>query len=94
MSDMSISGAVYDLLHRQNKEAARVFRAAEVHKSGSTTEELHSLNQYMRIQLGKAPVDTLDERGCLADDLSPTMWLKYFEVHVLPTLVRFNLPSE
>lgn len=52
------------------------------------------LNKYFRVQLAKAPVSTIDERGCLLDTVSPDTWFKYFETHVLPTLVRFNLPQE
>lgn len=81
---------VEDMLDGERRELADVFRSTfrDTHES-----EMVSLNKYFRVQLSKAPVPTLDERECLIDDLSPGQWLKYFESHVLPTLVRFNLPS-
>lgn len=60
----------------------------------SDAEQVVSLSKYFRLQLAKAPVSTIDERGCLNDQLAPAIWLKYFHSHVAPTLNRFNLPSE
>jgi len=57
-------------------------------------DQVVSLNKYFRLELAKAPVSTMSERGCLRDDLAPATWLKYFQSHVVPTLHRFNLPSE
>lgn len=94
MSDAFLYGAVENLLLRHNKEIARVFRANTDERPEVAIDEVKDLNRYFRVQLGKAPIDTLDERGVLMDDISPKMWLQYFEKHVLPTLVRFNLPSE
>jgi hypothetical protein len=62
--------------------------------SQNDADQVVSLNKYFRGELAKAPVSTIDERGCLRDDLAPAAWLKYFQSHVLPTLNRFNLPSE
>jgi hypothetical protein len=62
--------------------------------SQSDADQVVSLNKYFRCELSKAPVSTMNERGCLRDDLAPGVWLKYFQSHVLPTLNRFNLPSE
>lgn len=90
MSDVQLKEQIADLLAKQNPEGARTFR----NDSGQVGNDIRSLNQYFRVQLGKAPVDTRSERECLIDDLSPSMWLKYFESNVLGTLVRFKLPSE
>jgi hypothetical protein len=81
---------VEDLLSEQKLHLGDAFRANYRNTHG---DEMVSLNKYFRIELSKAPVPTLDERECLIDDLEPKQWLKYFQGHVLPTLVRFNLPS-
>lgn len=60
----------------------------------SDRDQVVSLNTYFRQVLGHAPISTLNERSCLRDDLDPSVWLKYFVSHVVPTLVRFNLPTE
>lgn len=85
-----LSQEVEDLLSENKQALGDVFRATFRNSHG---DEMVSLNKYFRIELSKAPVPTLDERECLIDDLSPAQWLKYFQGHVLPTLVRFNLPS-
>lgn len=85
-----LSQEVEDLLTEQKQALGDVFRATFRNTHG---DEMVSLNKYFRIELSKAPVPTLDERECLIDDLSQAQWLKYFRGHVLPTLVRFNLPS-
>jgi hypothetical protein len=85
-----LSQDVEDLLSEQKQVLGDVFRSTYKNTHG---DEMVSLNKYFRIQLSKAPVPTLDERECLIDDLQPEQWLKYFRGHVLPTLVRFNLPS-
>lgn len=89
MSTVYLAQSVEDLLAAHKPHLADVFRNT-FRPSGN---EMVSLNKYFRCELGKAPVSTLDERECLIDDLEPKQWLKYFEGHVLPTLVRFDLPS-
>jgi hypothetical protein len=85
-----LSQEVEDLLSEQKQVLGDVFRDTFRNTHG---DEMVSLNKYFRIELSKAPVPTLDERECLIDDLQPKQWLRYFADHVLPTLVRFNLPS-
>ena len=54
-------------------------------------DDIPSLNSYLRQVLIKAPISTMDERGCLIDDLEKTIWLDYLKTHVIPTIVRFDL---
>jgi len=82
--------AVGDLLADQKPHLADNFYATFHAGNGDV---LVALNKYFRLQLSNAPVSTLDERECLIDDLSHEQWLKYFKGHVLPTLVRFDLPA-
>ena len=94
MSQLSLSERVQEALSRSKPELgvafSKTFRAQAANDEGQQVE----LNKYLRIQLGKAPVSTLDERGCLIDEISAGQWFDYFESHILPTLVRFNLPQE
>lgn len=90
----SLVDRVHDSLARSKKELGAVFRSTFVAKVKDDVEAQRELNIYLRQQLSRAPVSTLDERGCLLDTIGPEMWFKYFESHVLPTLVRFDLPKE
>ena len=93
MSDPLVT-KVGDLLSNQNAQLGSIFKAN--FKSSAETPEgaQHDLNRYFRVQLSTLRISTLDECECLRDDIAPVYWLKYFETHVLPTLVRFNLPQE
>lgn len=53
--------------------------------------DIHTANSYFRNLLIQAPIKTIDERGCLLDDVTDEVWIEYFRDHVAPTLVRFNL---
>jgi len=94
MSQLSLSERVREALARSKPELGVVFTKTFRAPSASDEEQQIELNKYLRFQLAKAPVSTLDERGCLIDEISAGQWFDYFESHVLPTLVRFNLPSE
>lgn len=88
---MGLVSSVHNLLQKSKPELADKFKSNYNAQDGFS--EIISLNQYFRKELLKAPISTLDERECLIDDLSDNQWLMYFETHVLPTLVRFNLPT-
>lgn len=89
----SLVTKVADLLSNQNAKLAANFNAT-FHVNAETEEdELRALNKYFRHELSKIRISTLDECECLRNDIAPVYWLKYFETHVLPTLVRFNLPE-
>lgn len=85
-----LTNTVYDLLREKDPELAISFERGF---SPLSDDELVELNRYLRGQLSKAPVSTFEERSCLVDTLSDRTWLEYFEDLILPTLVRFNLPS-
>lgn len=63
-------------------------------KYESDEDTVKGLNKHFRLILAKSTIPSVGERECLRDDLAPGIWLKYFKSHVLPTLVRFNLPPE
>lgn len=90
MPSTSLVAKVSDLLAARDNAQAKAFD--QNYKSAGTDEDdLVELNRYFRQRLSNAPCATLDERECLRDDLHPSTWIKYFESHVLPTLVRFKL---
>lgn len=93
MSEPSLIDKVADLLGNSNAARKDAFkRSFKAPKAGG--DEVKSLNDYFRVELSKVEASTIDERGCLIDDIPPAKWLQYFEVHVLPTLVRFELPKD
>lgn len=94
MSHLSLSERVQEALGRSKPELGVAFSNTFRPKSKDEAGVQVELNKYLRLQLAKAPVSTLDERQCLIDEISAGQWFEYFESHVLPTLVRFNLPQE
>lgn len=95
MVTTSLVQDVEDALRAQRPELADRF-VAQFDRSSCKSDEstIKALNNHFRLILAQSKLQTMDERGCLRDELSPGMWFKYFKSHVLPTLVRFNLPPE
>ena len=83
---MSLIQKVQKVLDERSSETASNFSAR--YKGG---DDVVSMNAFFRQVLIAAPVSTLDERGCLMDDMDESIWLDYFANHVAPTVVRFNL---
>jgi hypothetical protein len=93
MSEPSLIDKVADLLGNSSTARKDAFkRSIKAPKAGD--DEVKVLNNYFRVELSKVEASTTDERGCLIDNIPPAKWLQYFEVHVLPTLVRFDLPKD
>lgn len=90
----SLVKKVSDLLQSRNPKLAANFNNTFRTNSDVEEGELRDLNRYFREQLSNIRISTLDECECLRNDIAPVYWIKYFETHVLPTLVRFNLPTE
>jgi hypothetical protein len=90
----SLVTKVGDLLSNQNAKLGGIFKSNFKSTAETSEGEQRELNRYFRVQLSTLRISTLDECECLRDDIAPVYWLKYFETHVLPTLVRFNLPQE
>jgi hypothetical protein len=95
MATTSLVQDVEDALRDKRPELADRF-ARQFDRKQCTSDEgsIKALNKHFRLILAESKLPTQDERGCLRDDIAPGMWLKYFKSHVLPTLVRFNLPPE
>ena len=92
MSEPSLVDKVAGLIGSRAPALENIFRRTFKLPSGG--DEVKALNNYFRVELSKAEVSTTDERSTLIDGVPPDKWIKYFEVHVLPTLVRFSLPKE
>lgn len=83
-----------ELRSRKPELADRFNRQFDHRRCDDDKSAIVALNDHFRTILVKSQLPTVDERGCLRDDLAPGPWFKYFKSHVVPTLVRFNLPSE
>lgn len=83
---MSLIQKVQKVLAERSSETASSFGTR--YKGG---DDVPSMNTFFRQALIAAPVSTLDERGCLMDDLEEDIWLDYFTNHVAPTVIRFSL---
>lgn len=95
MATTSLVQDVEDALRTQRPELADRFVDQFDRRPCKNDEStVKALNNHFRLVLAQAKHSTMNERGCLQDDLAPGMWFKYFKSHVLPTLVRFNLPPE
>lgn len=51
-------------------------------------DNIESLNKHFRLELSALPVDTIDERECLVNDISEKRWLDYFGDHVARTICK------
>ena len=56
-------------------------------KDGSIEE----LNKHFRIELSSLPVDTIDARECLINDISEQTWLGYFGNHVVRPITKYKV---
>lgn len=83
---MSVIQKVQQVLDDRCPDTAKVFRT-----NYSGGDNIVDMNHYFRQVLSNAPVSTLDERGCLIDDLEEDIWVGYFTDHVAQTVIRFNL---
>lgn len=85
---------VYDLIRSNDTNQADFF-IEDYNKWSQTVEsniEQVLLNRYWRVELGLLAVDTISEREALVDNVPAMVWLSNFQVYVLPTIVRHNLP--
>lgn len=82
----TLTDEVADLIRQQDPDEAKHFI-----QTYDGDNSLASMNRYFRGVLTHSPISTMDERGCLLDDLDEPRWLDYLKNHVIPTLVRFKL---
>lgn len=94
MSVTLVQDVEAELRARSPQLADRFAKQFDRKKYKTDEEALKALNDHFRLVLVRSSLPTVDERGCLRDDLAPSVWMKYFKSHVIPTLVRFNLPPE
>lgn len=97
MLKRSLVGEVESLLHEQKPALLANFRNHFTPKSGEDAGQQKELNDYLRIELSKVQQvagSTMQERECLRNDVTPEIWLGYFETIILPVLVRFDFPKE
>lgn len=88
----SLRHEIYMLIMSESPEAADRFLASSPAASDAVSE-LPLLNRYWRSELARLSINTISERECLIDNISPYDWLRHFTSQVLPTVMRFNLPG-
>jgi|SRR5690606_1088078 len=87
-----ITSSVYNLIAAEDQKAAQRFKSSFVAVGETPEQEIVALNKYWRLQLGGVHANTISERMCLIDEINPADWMRHFRVHVLPSILRFNLP--
>ncbi|MNG07309.1 hypothetical protein D3C85_13710 [compost metagenome] len=85
--------AVVDLLAKDNPSAANRFARNFHCNSGEAGAQVCELNRYWRDQLSALHVSTISARTCLVDNIEPNDWLRHFRQLVLPTIVKYDLPT-
>lgn len=96
MSTVNVSKEVYDVLERHSHASAQRWKTRFPFSAKAAEEipvQLHEVNTFWRIQLGRLPIDTVPQRHCLSDDSVFEDWIRNFEVHVVPVIIANNLPS-
>jgi hypothetical protein len=58
----------------------------------SVEEQIQTMNNFWRHQLGMLNVDTIKVRSFLIDNISPDYWIQNFEKYVLKTVLKHTLP--
>lgn len=85
MSKKNLSLKVEEVIASHSEEMADRLNLSAV------GNDIKTANSYFRNVLAQAPINTINERGCLLDDVDEDIWIEYFSDHVAPTIVRFNL---
>ena len=60
----------------------------------NTTQQIHDINEFWRVQLGMLDRNTLHARSCIVDNLDPDMWLHNFEEYVMQSVLIQTLPNQ
>lgn len=87
--------AVYgEIACRSAIQAERFLRAynKSIFQDLTTQDDLIRLNRFWRLQLGRLPINTINERECLSDHSDFNAWLHNFREIVLPTILKYKLP--
>lgn len=77
-----------------NQQAAERFEAgASGYANDPVPQQIQYLNRYWRRQLAALNVDTISAREALIDDCAYNEWQSLFIRHVLPLIIKHNLPA-
>lgn len=86
MSSKDLVDRVTDVLGEVSPEHAEDFKKNFNGKKGT----LEELNKHFRVELSTLPVDTIDARECLINDISENTWLNYFSDHVVRPITKYK----
>lgn len=90
---MSLREKIGQILEKESPQVAENW--LKHYPSGNYPFEMEVVyvNNYLRHQLGQLPVDTIEERECLVDNITERDWLRHFERSVAMTIVVHGLPD-
>lgn len=88
----TLYNSVISSLNKRSSDVATKFVKHYQPTPVVTDQQVH-LNRYLRMQLGLLPVNTIQERECLMDDVSEKEWIRLFNKHVVQTIVTYGLPD-
>lgn len=77
---------VTELIREVSPAHAEDFHQSFEGKEGTIEE----LNKHFRVELSTLPVDTIDARECLVNDISEDRWLGYFSDHVVRPITKYK----
>lgn len=94
MRAVELKQEIYDMLLRVSPACASQWRTLflEPIEGRPFQEQVVAVNSFWRVQLGMLKESTINEREYLMNDLTVDQWLLRFERHVVPTIVRHQLP--
>lgn len=89
-----IYNEVYERVYAHSIECAKMFKnGTDDSVRLKESEQIRNLNRLFRTLLGACKSNTIKPRTALIDDISTPMWLKNFDNHVLPAVLKYNVLS-
>ncbi len=55
-------------------------------------EQMRALSYFWNLQIGILPMDTTGIREYLMNDVDVDVWLERFKTHIVPVIVKYQLP--
>lgn len=95
---MTLREQIADLLSKHSPVAAkewnRLYLSSNEMPGGYMGIEVARINEFWRWQLANLPEDTIEVRSWLDDTIPHDMYIREFEINILPTIIRHQLPKQ
>lgn len=99
MPTRNLAIELLELLQRHSQEHAERWKALFMdeytHWNNALpleNDQISTINEFWRIQLGMLEIDTIQVRSYLIDDISPDFWMDNFKRYILDTVLQHTLP--